>query len=443
MKRAAAAVLTIVMLLTFSSCSVRLASVDSLIRAPKLTGENQLVQQALDDRTGGNIILKTPAAGDYSSAFVYRDLNGDGVNECVAFYAAKTDANTVHMNILAQTGDGAWRSVGDTAGSGSDVYSLLFADVDGDGNQEIIVTWTILESKGNRYISVYGRYTSSDGVVSLMTELFTSAHTLDVNGDGSAEIFLTSLETSGDSYVAFGRLFSYDRQIDAIEMVGEVRLDPSVTSYASIAHDFSGESCRLFIDGVVSETHMITEIVELRRSDMHIGAATVDGRPSAQATLRSGGAVCADINGDGLVEIPSTGLLEGGESVDRVSGIAEPLYLTAWNRYENGSLSTVYCYIDNADDGFRFEFPQEWRDSVTAVRDTKIRRLKFCALEADGRSGPMLFCIDCADAATSATLEQDGILYQDEKTVYTYLITEYGRERNIGFSDLLLYFTKT
>lgn len=443
-KRSIAIAICILSLISFSSCGLRLVSVDSLIRAPKLTGENQRVQQALDADTGGDIILKSPSAGAYSSAFVYQDLDGDSIDECIAFYAKKKDVNTMHINILSLNENENWHSVADLLGYGSDVHSLLFADVDGDGKQEMIVTWSILESKSNRYISVYGRYSPESGMVSLMKELFTFAHTLDVNGDGDDEIFLTSLETAGDSYVAFGRLFSYNKESGAIELTGEVRLDPSVTSYSAVTHDFQGDYCRIYIDGVVSETHRITEVIEVRRQDMHMKLPNLNGKSFAQATLRSEGAVCADINNDGLIEIPSYSPLPGGEIVDRLRGVSEQLYLTSWNTYDNGVLHDVYRYIDCPDEAFRFEFPDEWQNNMTAIRDTKLHRLKFCSLNSNGQAEHMLFCVDYIKKESTRNFgENSGILYSDDDMVYAYSITEYGVERELSFSDLITHFVKT
>ena len=395
-------------LFSFSSCSLRIVSVDSLIRAPKLTGVNQQVQQSLDQSVGEDMILKTPLSGEYASAFVYRDLDNDQNNECIAFYAL-TSSDTVHMNILDTDQNGSWFSVCDTAGSGSDVSSLTFADVDGNGRDEIIVTWQIPESKNNQYLSVYGGYAPDVGIVSMFSELYTAYHALDVNGDGSDEIFLSVIET------------------------------------ANICHDYEGALCRIYIDGVVSETHMITEVLEVSSSALLLSAATADGQAVSALTLRSGEHLCRDINNDGYVEIPSYSALTGGSILDRENGVSESLYLTVWNRYSASRLVPAYQYIENTDLGYRFDIPHDWLQRVTAVKDLKLNRLRFYSLTENGALGHMLFCIDrtAADAdPSSEMLSEEDIIYSDSEYIYRALITDEGEAFGLQITDLIQAFTR-
>ena len=432
------------LLFSLTSCSLRIASIDSLIRAPKLTGVNQQVQQSLDQSVGENIVLKTPLSGAYASAFVYRDLDNDQTNECIAFYAPAS-SDTVHMNILDTDQNGDWFSVCDTAGSGSDVSSLSFADVDGNSRDEIIVTWQIPESKNNQYLSVYGSYTVEEGLVSMFSELYTAYHALDVNGDGSDEIFLSVVETSGDSYLAYGRLFSYSAEVERIELVSEIRLDPTVTSYANICHDYEGAICRIYIDGVVSETHMITEVLEVASSSLLLSAATVDGQAISALTLRADDHICQDINSDGYIEIPSFSPLTGGSILDRDNGVSESLYLTVWNRYAASELVAAYQYIENTDFGYQFNIPQQWLEQVTVVKDLKINRLRFYALTENGTLGHMLFCIDQTAANHEQlpdVLAEEEVVYSDAEYVYRALITEAGEAFGIEMADIIQAFTR-
>ena len=428
-------------LLCFSSCSFRLESPDQLIRAPKLTGENQQVQKTLDSSVGESMVLKTPLTGEYSSAFIYRDIDSDGSEECIAFYALKSD-DTVHMNLLDRAGE-KWYSVCDLTGNGSDVYSVGFADVDGDGSVEIIVTWNILESKSNKYLSVYGMYSRDSGAVSMFSEMFTAFYTLDIDSDGSDEIFLTVLEPSGDSYLSFGRLFRYDKKEKAISLVSEIRLDSSVTAYTNICHDYNGDICRLYIDGIVSETHRMTQVLDVSSSDFIMSAPVVDGKAAALSTLRSGGDDCRDMNGDGFVEIPTYSVFPGAAVIDRESRVSESLYLTVWSRYENGSLTAVQEYILLPEWNCRFLTSPEFRTGMTAVRDLKLDRLKFCEYTENGDVGHMLFYIDRIPAAQFSPVfssESEQVLLSDAEQVYKCTLTPYGKERGLSLSEIQEHF---
>ena len=64
--------------LSFSSCSYMSSDVDGMLRPPKPTGELYEIQQALEKNVVGGIQLKYPQTGDYRSAFILHDSDGDG-----------------------------------------------------------------------------------------------------------------------------------------------------------------------------------------------------------------------------------------------------------------------------------------------------------------------------------------------------------------------------
>ena len=85
--RAAAAILAVVLTVPMFGCSVfNVFSVDSLIKAPRLTGDNAEIQKAFESAVGSEVSLVRPVAGEYRSAYVLHDYDGDGVNEAIVFY---------------------------------------------------------------------------------------------------------------------------------------------------------------------------------------------------------------------------------------------------------------------------------------------------------------------------------------------------------------------
>jgi hypothetical protein len=57
--------------LLMTSCSFfQSFTVESLIRPPKLTGENALIEKAFETAVNKDVMLISPIAGDYRNAFV-------------------------------------------------------------------------------------------------------------------------------------------------------------------------------------------------------------------------------------------------------------------------------------------------------------------------------------------------------------------------------------
>ena len=149
MKRGALAALLAAAALLLAGCSM---DVDAYLIPPKLQGEEQQIQQALDEfiqtRYGKgastNYTLKYPKGGEYTSAFILTDLNSGRLDTAskqsaandvaLAFYqvAQKGAAANTHINLLRQT-DGDWTSVSDVEGLSTDIERVVFGDLDGDG----------------------------------------------------------------------------------------------------------------------------------------------------------------------------------------------------------------------------------------------------------------------------------------------------------------------
>ena len=79
LKKIAALLLVPVLL---AGCSAA-GDVETLLRAPQLSGESAALQKALNNYLGGSATLKYPASGDFLSPFAFGDWDGDGTDELV------------------------------------------------------------------------------------------------------------------------------------------------------------------------------------------------------------------------------------------------------------------------------------------------------------------------------------------------------------------------
>ena len=65
-------------ILLLSGCSPIQMDVEELMSPPKLTAEQAEIDSALKQALGENVKLKYPKSGDFRSAFVFHDIDGDG-----------------------------------------------------------------------------------------------------------------------------------------------------------------------------------------------------------------------------------------------------------------------------------------------------------------------------------------------------------------------------
>ena len=68
-----------------SGCSGFSSSTADLMRPPRLTPEQSAINEALTAAAlTQTYTLKYPKSGEYRSAFVFHDIDGDGVEEAIA-----------------------------------------------------------------------------------------------------------------------------------------------------------------------------------------------------------------------------------------------------------------------------------------------------------------------------------------------------------------------
>ena len=95
--------------LLLTGCS-SYGDVETLLRAPQLSGESSALQKALNSYLGGSATLKYPASGDFLSPFAFGDWDGDGEDEAAVLYTADTTGSTsawLCWNPAAKTAGGS------------------------------------------------------------------------------------------------------------------------------------------------------------------------------------------------------------------------------------------------------------------------------------------------------------------------------------------------
>lgn len=203
------------------------------MRPPKLSGENSGIQEAFELATAGKTIqMKTPTTGSHRSSYVLYDIDGDGEEEVITFYSDATDETAVYMHVL-NFSDGRWQSVADVKGKGTEVYKIDFCDMNADGISEIVVCWSLFESRGGKILTVYAPSfeEESQTVRELVSEPFTQSVILDIDGDGTDEIFLAEISVSNDKTSTLGKVLSMDSDLGIYSM-GIVELTPAVSILA-------------------------------------------------------------------------------------------------------------------------------------------------------------------------------------------------------------------
>ena len=353
-------IISIILCLLFCAClcgcSPFFGDADSLLSAPKLTGELQPVQEALDSSVGGKYSLKFPASGETKSAITLVDLNGDGKKEAVAFYST-SDNNTVTMHIaVLDSKNGVWERTAEGKIVAGGVERVHFADMDSDGIKEIVVGWNVY-GEVDKTISVY-EYTS-EAFICLIEEPYTSFLLCDLDNGFSSDLLTVYLNlSSGTAYAKY-----FDVTPRGVAQLEICELDGNVTAYYDpmLVKRESGGYC-VFLD-CVKGAGLITEVLYVEEGRL-IAPFYDSVSKVTLSTYRPALVPCMDFLGDGNLQIPIMTTLPTD-----VNFSSSAAYLTVWNSVKEDKLLPKAYTLMNYSDGYCITLTKQLAENTTTVRD--------------------------------------------------------------------------
>ncbi len=408
LKKFAIVILVFVLCLSLSSCNISIGSVDALMRPPKLSGDNSLLQVAFERTLGKSdtVVMKTAVSGDNRSSFMFFDLDNDNVDEAFVFYSDPAVDEMAKVGIFKKI-ENEWELVSSIKGQGEDIYEVNFADINGDDTFELILCWlytTDAENNAQNVISVASErimtvYKYSENSTTLLkTETFSKLLVDDFNGDGSDDLLLVNIDLLNTENRTTARFLSFDENyvitLDTIVAISGL-LEVFNMTVDTVKVD-SQDHTRIYIDGTITESAAITEVIEIDHSTFEFSLPLYENNISGKpVTLRDSRTSSVDIDNDGIVEIPTLENLPYGERISDDTEKPIPLNLTVWSELSDDSdslIETDFKCILNSTYGYMFVFANEWTDRITAVYNSDTALLKFYLLE-DGAVGDALFML--------------------------------------------------
>lgn len=365
-----------------SGCSFRLASsVDELISPVSPQGDDADVQNALASYAKSGYTLKTPSSGDFRTAYSFYDADGDSADEAIVFYEPAQSPGKISMAVIDKSESG-WSVIYNLQNDYSDVYSLAFADLNGDGKDEIVVLWDVISNSTNHIMSVYSQ--SLEGGYSLVplgSDIsVNSCLPVDMDLDGVYEMLAFTIET-GDSVSASAALYGYTG--GGRETLGRTRLDGHISYYDEITAHKISDRVYIYADAVKSDgTQMLTEVIYWSDyyntiiSPFYSYSTGITG-----STTRSSMLNCADVDNDGVVEIP----------IDAdVSQLPADVYAVEWTEYDDSVLKSDCFSIAVVKDEYQIIIPEKYFDGIKITYSPE-----DSLLTAAGKDGGELFSVYC------------------------------------------------
>ena len=322
--------------LLLGGCSFKLAaSADELINPISPTGVNADVQNALNSYCKGGYTLKTPLSGDYTTSFIFYDIDLDNEDEAIVFYQQTSEPERTDMAVIDKSSSG-WNVICNVEGDGADVYSVDFCNLNDDKYAEPVVLWDAIKNSSSHLLSAYKQtYDNGNLAISKIGKSMTvsSYIPVDIDNTGIDELLIFTV-SGGKSPSAKAALYSLENS--GFSQRSYTKLDGQITGYKSIVSENTDKGFYVFADAIKNnETQMLTEVIFWSDRYNAIVAAYYNySTGKTESTTRSSMLTCMDVNGDGYIELP----LDAEDII-----LPKQVEAINWKQYRDSKLSHV-CY---------------------------------------------------------------------------------------------------
>ena len=347
----------IICCLLLAGCSALSLNDTDILVPPRAEGHHARIQALLEKSSNGSYTLIYPSSGEYKSAVIFHDADGDGVDEAVAMY--RDSENAARALFIKNTDDG-YTAVGDEPVGSAPAERVDFADLDGDGTEEFIISYPVSDSP---LCSLSVMRISNSIERADMPSCCHRFITADFDGDGISDILTLTAQSTVSA--ASASLLSYSA--NGLSVRSSCGMDESLTSFARAAFGRLSENISgAVIDGHSSSGEYTTQAIYFDKDAKSlINPLLINS--SFQLTRRSTALLSGDVDRDGIIEIPVCSLCEHSEKED-ASTVCRMVSWTGYNE-KDLSLTPKKAAVLCEELGFMFNISDSRARSVTARYD--------------------------------------------------------------------------
>lgn len=328
---------------------------DTLYALPKQPEGYYELQSAIDQVLEMGASYSGPLTGSNQQAVQLADLDGDGKDEAIVFVKV-SGTKSLKAFIFDNGDDDSYENVAVIEGDGSAFDAVDYIQMDGEPGLEIIVGRQLSEQISQSL----GAYAYRDGrLVELMTANYAEYTVVDLNGDDCRDVFILRQEADDRTGVAELYHCENGRVVRAQEVslsTGAKQIKRMVTGY--VAPDVPA----VFVASAYGQEEIITDIFAVMDGKFRNISTNAETGLSAQ-TVRNYNVYAADIDDDGLVELPTPVALPSAEASE------ETYWVIDWFNLEvDGGRTTKITTFHSYQNGWYLEISELWRDHLTVMR---------------------------------------------------------------------------
>lgn len=420
---------------------------DGLLSLPRLPEEYVGLQKLYDEILATGATYVSAKSGSNRQSVQLADLDADGENEVVSFFKNPDGTFSVYIH---KKFDEAYYEIGKADGYGKSIRSVDYINMNAVGEQALLVTWD-LEDSLQSALSVY---TIDAGSARNVLDLqYMSYHVVDMDMDAQDDIIAVYRE-SGEQVNSVA-MYSFEGSECVLKGKSQLSIesDKVVNMVSGLTH--SGKRA-VYIDSSTLESEYVTDIVFCQSDGVLMNESIDTESGSANVTKRHINIYSSDIDNDGIIEIPLAKMFTG--YTDPLS--SDTRWKISWAEIETGKIvDNSMNTFHNSVEGWFFILPEKWDAGVSAVISSESNVSQttfFVPYEITNNEYSMAFDEDnslvtiyaiASDAADAFLRNKDiKVVKETENTVYGYRVYENNMSRyNVMAEEVevLLNFTKS
>ena len=353
-------------------------SVEELYAPPRAPDDYLKLDNKINEVLNAGGEYAAPLTGDLTQKVQLQDLDGDGVQEAIAFFRVSSSERPLKIYIYRQIGED-YEVAAIIEGEGSAINYVAYENLDGDSSKEIVVSWQMMSDQ-NHSLAAYS--IRNGQVLELMRTNYTSFQVCDLDQDGQDEVVVIQTGTTEES----NRVELYDYSDGIMELNSSAPLSRNVTGlpdggvkagylrenvpaiFVTSSYGYSGVA-QEYADSNYKEAGHITDIFAWKNNRL-VNITLNPGSGESDSTIRWYTDVGAkDINHDGIMELPDPFALPEPDS----TSIAVNFWGIHWRQYDlDGRAHQVFTTYYNDKDGWYFILPDRWDGKIMVSRSDMV-----------------------------------------------------------------------
>lgn len=376
-------------------------------------------KKELEERYLATVEDVPPSVGDNTSTVQQLDLDGDGVLEtAVTFFRVVGTETKIRIYFYTLQSDASYQVSHIVEGEGSSVYAVHYAEMNGSGNKELVVSWQM--GADVYYLGVYAL--NETEVTTMAMTSYQSYQILDLDRDGLMELAVVHLDRDSQS----NTVEIYNWNNSGLEEISQVPLSNGLSNIRTMKSNYlAGFVPALYISGDLADGSRVTDVIALK--DGFVTNLSLDTQTwiSKERVSVYKDVATNDVNSDYILELAHPQQLP-------TYGSSGTFWLIDWTQYDGEGHSREICTtFHNTTDGWYLIIPEEWKDKLTVYRNDSIsgQRTVIFALWQGEDKEPLPFMSIYKLTGDSrhlrATSGNRFILTEDSNTSTVYAATFY------------------